>query len=105
MAENNIGENYADKLRRLKAEVRQIESMQARCNHNWGPTQYVPEKVEIMRYEQEKQGSDIYWTSEPTGRYEWKDKWSRTCTKCGKTEYTTEQYTSYQEVKGGPKFR
>lgn len=105
MAENNIGENYAEELRRLKAKVNEIEAMQAYCDHVWGDPKYIPEKVEIMRYEQEKQGSDVYWVSEPTGRYEWKDKWSRTCTKCGKTEYTTEQYISYQEVKGGPKFR
>ena len=105
MAENNIGENYAEELRRLKAKVNEIEAMQAYCDHVWGDPKYIPEKVAIMRNVPTKQGSDGRWKSIPTGGYEIKDKWSRMCTKCGKIEYTTEQYISYQEVKGGPKFR
>ena len=104
MAENSA-EKYAEELRQLKEKVHKIETMQARCNHNWGDPKYVPERVEKMRYEQRVQGSDVYWEEIPTGAYEMKDKWSRMCTKCGKIEYTTERYTSYQEVKGGPKFR
>lgn len=91
--EEKLKMEYERKLSELKAE-------QNNCIHEWGEVKYDPEiKKEPYGYKTVSHGSDVY--SEPEG---YKDveykRWSRTCKKCGKVEYTKEQVA----VKYVPKF-
>ena len=82
--EEQLKYEYVTKLTALKKE-------QSTCAHSWGPVKYDPETERVpAAYEYTQQGVD-FW---PTVT-EWKekkiDRWSRTCTECGKVQYTKEQ--------------
>ena len=91
--EEQLKREYESKLSALKAE-------QNNCRHEWSETKYDPEiKREPYGFKTVGQGSHI-WT-EPEGYRDVKhDRWSRTCKKCGKVEYTKKQIA----VKYEPKF-
>lgn len=85
---------------RYEKELENMRREQSTCNHDWDEIKYDPEiKKVACEFEQNRQGVDFWIT--PT---KWEDKkldrWSRTCKKCGKVEYTKEQ----QAVKYEPKF-
>lgn len=82
--EEQLKEEYERKLSALRAE-------QNRCCHEWGEVKYDPEiKKEPYGYRMVTQGSDVW--GEPEGYRDVEHKrWSRTCKKCGKVEYTTHQ--------------
>jgi hypothetical protein len=91
--EEQLKREYESKLAALRKE-------QNDCHHEWGETKYDPEiKSEPADFELVHQGSDCW--SRPT-RYRDVEypRWSRTCKKCGKVEYTKEQVA----VKYEPKF-
>lgn len=81
---------------------RELENMcreQSKCSHDWGSVEYDPEIQKIPKYEDRFIGSD--YMPELVGFTEKKvDRWSRTCKKCGKVEYTKEQ----KAVKYEPNF-
>lgn len=87
---------------RMKYE-KELEDMyreQSACTHEWDEVRYDPEiKQEPASYEYEGAGVDKYPVVTS-----WKEvkipRWSRTCKKCGKVEYTKEQVA----VKYEPKF-
>lgn len=90
--EEQLRREYESKLSALRAE-------QNSCKHEWEEVKYNPKIVNEPRYESRWQGVDIYY--EIVGHTEKKiDRWSRTCNKCGKVEYTKEQVA----VKYEPKF-
>ncbi len=88
----------------LEERIRQIKEAQSHCDHAWGEVQYEPETHKVMREETKRIGVDYcierYWT----GSYETVPRWSRTCTKCGKREYTyTQEEVIIKKIKR-PKF-
>ena len=95
--------DYAKRLEELEKEKREILKIQAHCDHKW-VTKYDPVEEEICTYEQRKQGSDVYTVAIPTGRYKLVPRWSRKCEKCGKVEYTKDEYHETISVSRGPRF-
>lgn len=91
--EEQLKKEYETKLAELKRE-------QNNCEHDWAEPIYDPDvKYEPSDYDLEFQGSDCW--PRPTGfRNVEYPRWSRTCKKCGKVEYTKEQVV----VKTAPKF-
>lgn len=84
---------------RYERELENMRREQSACNHDWGEVEYNPEIKKIPKYEYRFKGSD--YMPELVGFTEKKiDRWSRTCKKCGKVEYTKEQ----QAIKYEPKF-
>ena len=80
--EEQLKREYERKLSALRAE-------QNRCFHEWGDFKYDPEiKKEPYGYRMIAQGSDVWGETECYRDVEHK-RWSRTCKKCGKVEYTT----------------
>ena len=91
--EEQLKVEYENKLAILKAE-------QNNCNHEWGEIKYDPEiKKEPYGYKSVGHGSDIWVEPEGYHDIEYK-RWSRTCKKCGKVEYTKQQVA----IKFEPKF-
>jgi hypothetical protein len=83
-------------LSKLKLEV---ENEQSRCQHVWDKTIFDPEEVsEPYGFEIEAHGSDI-WTVPKGYHMVQKDRWSRTCSKCLKKEYTKEKKPTVWEPK------
>jgi hypothetical protein len=75
-----------DKIDQKKREIAALEGEQQRCSHTWGEIKYEPRTT--GGYETE----DTMFPRPPYPKV-WIDKkvhprWSRTCTKCGKTEHT-----------------
>lgn len=93
-----------DEINRKLREIESLKQEQTYCQHQWGPTKYDAEKkVEFVNdYSRGLQGhgSDPYYHTIAQDKYV--DRWSRTCNKCGKTEYTYTQETV--EVIKKPKF-
>ena len=84
---------------RYERELRELHRQQSNCCHEWDEVKFDPEIVKEPRHEIRWQGVD-YWP-EIVGHTEKKvDRWSRTCKKCGKVEYTKEQ----KAVKYEPNF-
>ncbi len=100
-------ENELDRLKRqirkLQEQVRKIEESQAKCQHDWGDIKYDQEKRRTGTTELVWQGSDYYYRGVDTG-YENVDRWSRTCKKCGKIEYTYEIEEVAVKTISRPKF-
>lgn len=90
--EEQLKREYESKLSALRAE-------QNSCRHEWGEVNYDPEEINEPIYETHWQGVDCFPELVGT-RQTRKDRWSRTCKKCGKVEYTKEQVA----VKYEPKF-
>lgn len=89
--EEQLKREYESKLSALREE-------QNNCNHEWGEVKYDPEIQNIPMYEDRFIGSD--YMPELVGFKEKKiDRWSRTCKKCGKVEYTKEQVATKYEPK------
>lgn len=90
--EEQLKYEYETKLAALRTE-------QNNCQHDWGEVKYDPEFKSIPKFQDRFVGSD--YMPELVGYDEKKiDRWSRTCKKCGKVEYTKQQ----QAVKYEPKF-
>lgn len=90
--EEQLKAEYEAKLTALRKEQRS-------CSHVWQPAEYDPEITPVPKFEDHWQGVDCFpvicgWKEKKT------DRWSRTCCKCGKVEYTKEQVV----VKTAPKF-
>lgn len=84
---------------RYERELENMRREQSKCSHDWGSVEYDPEIQKIPKYEDRFIGSD--YMPELVGFTEKKvDRWSRTCKKCGKVEYTKEQ----KAVKYEPNF-
>lgn len=70
-----------------------LKQQQKNCKHEWGATKSDPEPYtdyEIISGDfSQCRGSDFYPSTRPVTKY--KDRWSRTCNKCGHTEYTYKQ--------------
>lgn len=82
--EEQLRYEYETKLAALKKE-------QNACTHSWGPVRYDPEIEKVpAAYEYVQQGVD-FWPAITEWKEKKTDRWSRTCTKCGKVEYTKEQ--------------
>ena len=82
--EEQLRYDYQAKLDALKRE-------QSTCAHSWGPVKYDPETERVpAAYEYVQQGVD-FWPAVTEWKEKKIDRWSRTCTKCGKVEYTKEQ--------------
>jgi hypothetical protein len=94
--------NTQQQIEKLQNDLKQLQSNQANCNHDWKDAIYDPETVkEGYGSVQDGAGSDPHW-SYAGYRDVQKDRWSRECKLCGKKEYTYTQapvVTSYK-----PKF-
>ena len=96
-----MGYSEIEKLEReLKEAKEKQKNKEQNCDHNWEPTKYDPDTIqEFIMTGYEGLGVDKW----PTGYYidEKRDRWSRHCKKCDKTEHTYEQ----APVKYEPKFK
>jgi len=94
-------------LEMLREQIREIELKQARCNHKWGEVEYDPTVKREYNIGLSFQGSDMYCCYTGSGYDVKVDRWSRTCSKCGKKEYTTEVVEEQVVVKTikKPRFR
>ena len=90
-------------LERLYERIEEIKKIQQNCNHEWEEPIYDPEKKEIMDIEHIYLGSDSFDKEVGTGEYKDIPRWSRTCSKCEKKEYTYEQEKIIVESKNAPK--
>ena len=89
--EEQLKREYESKLSALRTEQRN-------CNHEWEEVKYDPEIQNIPKYQDRFVGVD--YMPELVGFEEKKiDRWSRTCRKCGKVEYTKEQVVTKYEPK------
>jgi hypothetical protein len=80
-----------DKIRRLQEEIDAERLKMANCKHNFSEPIYDPETVsEGYGSVQDGTGSDPHW-SYAGYRDVQKDRWSRTCSICGYTEYSYKQ--------------
>lgn len=87
--------------RKYEQDLADLRRKQNNCTHIWGETKYDPEITqEPASWDYEGRGSDIWPVVTSYKRVE-KKRWSRTCSKCGKVEYTTEEVP----VAYAPKFR
>ena len=73
---------YETKLLALRRE-------QQNCIHVWGNTVYDPEIIDEPIYETRWQGVDC-WPAIVGFKKVKRDRWSRTCKKCGKVEHSKE---------------
>jgi len=95
--------SYED-IKKLEQQLKDAKINQANleqnCNHQWSEVKYNPEKFreEYLTGEYETQG--VHMLPKSSFRDAYKQRWSRNCKKCGKTEYTYEQ----KAVKYEPKF-
>ena len=83
---------------RHERELENLHREQSACNHEWGEVKYDPEIKKIPKYEDRFRGSDympelIGFTNKEI------DRWSRTCKKCGKVEYTKELVPTQYKAK------
>ena len=92
-------------LEQLKERIRIIEDAQRKCDHDWSEPVYDPENREITREEFVPMGSDPYFRTVGTGIYKRVDRWSRTCKKCQKIEYTYEMENVAVKTMKRPKFK
>jgi hypothetical protein len=88
---------------RLEGELQSrkdtLKRVQGSCSHEWEPTLYEPETyMEPVFSHYEEHGSDP--TPVYTYRDKTKDRWSRTCKKCSKKEFSYSQ----KAVKYEPSF-
>ena len=72
--------------RELYEKKARLQNKQTVCNHEWADVKYDPEHYKRAMFSHyEPHGSD------PEPIYDYvpavKDRWSRTCKKCGKVEY------------------
>lgn len=89
-----------DEITRLENELRMkkesLRTKQDRCTHEWTDVKYDPEHYKKPIFSHyAPHGSDpvpIYNYVSTT-----KDRWSRTCKKCGKVEYTYEKKATKYE--------
>jgi hypothetical protein len=89
--EEQLKQEYESKLAALRAE-------QDNCNHEWDTVKYDPEIQKIPVFDDRYIGSD--YMPEFAGFDEKKiDRWSRTCKKCGKVEYTKGRVATHYEPK------
>ena len=93
--------NYKDEIDRLSKQLTDLQEKQNKlernCIHQW-VTKYDPEPYKEAVYDHlEPHGSD----PEPIYRYydATRDRWSRTCKLCGKTEFTYIQAPTKLEPK------
>ncbi len=85
--ENKYG-SIANKYRELKREIEQIERIQRECNHVWGQAIYDPEEVPEYDYIDYRQGVDCGSFPVANGKYHYRERYVRVCTKCGKEKYS-----------------
>lgn len=84
--------------RRYENELEDMRREQAICTHVWDEPKYDPEIKSIPQYRDAFKGSD--YMPELVGFTEKKiDRWSRTCKRCGKVEYTKECIATQYEPK------
>lgn len=81
--EEELRAEYESKLQELREE-------QSNCSHDWDNAKYDPEEIQEPVYETRWQGVDCY-PALVGFRPVKKDRWSRTCKKCGKVEYATKK--------------
>ncbi len=84
--------NKVEELRRAQDDVarlrKEIEVQQRNCSHDWGDTVSDPIITPRSRFSHyEGHGSDPNPIHVPDG-HDTKPRWSRTCKRCGKVEYT-----------------
>lgn len=75
---------------RYERELKALYKEQTSCNHDWDEVKFDPEIVEEPRYETVWRGVDC-WPEIVGYTKKRVDRWSRTCKKCGKVEYTHTQ--------------
>lgn len=92
------------RLELAEEEVAKIKREQECCKHEWEEVKYEPEQKEIFREVLVQKGVDSWYTTEGTGEYKTVDRWSRTCAKCGKKQYTYEQQEVAVKTVRKPRF-
>lgn len=95
--------NEAQQIADLERQIKDAKSRMDSCKHEWQESKFDPEShmVSDNRKGYEHHGSDMWPV--PSYHEEFRNRWSRECSKCGKKEYTYENETVSVITK--PKFR
>ena len=97
----NFNMNSQEQIEANKRQLRDLESLQNNCNHQWGTTKYSPEIQPF--YEpgaMVAHGSDVWYETIKVDKSV--PRWGRVCKNCGKEEFT---YTeAVVEIRKEPKF-
>lgn len=95
--------NAQEEIEKKQREIEILKNQQEHCSHTWNEAKYDPETKNQLF----PTGKLVGPGSDPHDPGEWRpvttDRWSQTCTKCGKKEYTYEQ--EVVKVDRKPKFR
>lgn len=87
---------------KLKTERRTLELLQRECIHQWGPVKYAPKIREAYRTQGDPPGTmGIDWQPPVDVPREETPVWTRQCTRCLKTETTSQ---TDQHVTKTPRF-
>lgn len=85
---------------RYEQELNELHREQSNCVHDWDEVIYDPEIIQEPIYETHWQGVGC-WPCVVGHRQRMEDRWSRTCKKCGKVEYTKERVAVAYKPKFG----
>ena len=74
--------NYPERKTKVGKRISIGNITPATCNHVYGEVFYDPETIEIN-------SNEVWMGHENSCSYETRDRWSKTCEKCGETVSTT----------------
>lgn len=90
-----------EEIRRLERELNEkkeaLNKKQSNCEHEWLDTKYDPEEILIQYCTGGYEGTGVDKWPKTAYRKGKKDRWSRTCEKCGKVEYSYVQKATRYE--------
>lgn len=99
---DSVRKEIADLERQVESKRKELEVLENRCRHEWGPTVYDP----ITLWPAGEYGDEPGTMGVDYRRKQWypatmKDAWTRTCKLCGKKQTTT---VTEEKVTKTPKF-
>jgi hypothetical protein len=93
--------NEIEEIQRLERELHEkkriLASKQNTCNHEWSDVKYDPEEILEEYLTGGYSGSGVDKWPNTAYRKVKKDRWSRTCVKCGMIEYSYEKRATKYE--------
>lgn len=91
-------------IEEMEQRLAALKARQSRCQHDWGPIKYTPyegrESYFTGCYETHGVHMNPIMNSKPVT----KDRWTRTCKKCGLPQHTQQQREVKVEKKFEPDF-
>ncbi len=95
--------NAEARIRQLEYELSQLKAVQRTCQHSFKAPVYNPETVREERVSSMPRSQGVHLFYDTCYVDVKKDRWSRTCSKCGFVEHTykrVEKVVEYQPIFG-----